>query len=237
MLSIARMGLLSLLSLAMCAFSVVAQEVSDGVTITELDGQTLISGTSQYDQVDYPGRFADYTFTRNADNSVTVDRPDGERDLLRQIDGFWFQEEEKWYSINDVITEQARNQTITGTADGYEQVDYKGFASEYTFTQNNDLSVSVEKPNGFTDRLIEIDGIWFLDEEAWYAVNSLIETPNGNQTYTGDPDTYDQVDYPTGAADYQFNLISLGRVEVSKPDLSVDTLINIDGIWFQEEEQ
>ncbi|MEL6859548.1 MAG: RICIN domain-containing protein [Pseudomonadota bacterium] len=223
--------------MAMSVSGAVAQEVSDGVTITELDGQTLISGTSQYDQVDYPGRFADYTFTRNADNSVTVDRPDSERDLLRKIDGIWFQDEEEWYSINDVITEQARNQTITGTASGYEQVDYNGFASEYTFTQNNDLSVSVDKPNGFTDRLIEIDGIWFLDEEAWYAVNSLVETPSGNQTYTGNPDTYDQVDYPTGAADYQFNLIALGRVEVSKPDLSVDTLIDIDGIWFQEEAQ
>ena len=237
MFKIVKQGLCGVLFASACTSIAMAQQVSDGVTISELDGQTLISGTAKYDQVDYPGRFEQYVFTRNADNSVTVDRPDGERDLLRMIDGFWFQGEEKWYSIDEVITEQARDQTITGSADAYDQVDYKGFASEYTFTRNEDLSVSVQKPNGFTDRLVEIDGIWFLDEEAWYPINSLTETTSGNQVFTGSPDEYDQVDYPTGAADYQFNLVSLGRVEVSKPDLSVDTLIEIDGIWFQEEEQ
>ncbi|MEL6861454.1 MAG: RICIN domain-containing protein [Pseudomonadota bacterium] len=237
MLDIASRGLFSVILAGLWAHAACAQEVSNGVSISELNGQTVISGTAEYDQVDYPGNFADYVFTRNADNSVTVDKPDGGTDLLRQIDGIWFQGDQKWFSINDVITEQARNQTITGRANAYDQVDYKGSASDYTFTRNDDLSISVQKPNGFVDRLFEIDGIWFLDEEAWYAINTLVETATGNRTFTGSPVAYDQVDYPTGAADYQFSLVSPGRVEVTTPDQTVDTLIDIDGIWFQEEAQ
>ncbi len=215
-----------------------AQLVSGGITISEVDGQNVITGTGEYDQVNYDGKLADYTFTRNADNSVSVARPDGKIDRLILIDGFWFIGEEKWYAMSEVLYSQAGDQTITGTPDDYDQVDYPGSAADYNFVRNDDLSVTVTKPNGTRDTLIDIDGFWFLDEEAWYAINSLAERVVGGRTYTGSPDAYDQVDYPTGALDYEFRVVTAGTVEVTnRGNDNVDTLIDIDGIWFQEEEQ
>jgi hypothetical protein len=52
----------------------------------------------------------------------------------------------------------------------------------------------------------------------------------------GSPDVYDQVDYPGAASDYAFVENANGSVTVTKPNGGVDTLISIDGFWFQGEE-
>ena len=212
-----------------------AQVASPNVIITELDGQQVFQGDGGYDQIDYKGNSAEYTFIRNADVSVSVTKPDGITDRLINIDGFWFAAEQQWYPIEDLETPANKGQTITGSADTYDQVDYPGYSSDYTFVRNADVSVSVTKPGGDVDTLINIDGFWFSDEKHWYPIGDLIEESNGDRTITGGPD-YDQVDYPGAAPDYTFVQNENGSVSVTKPNGGTDILINIDGFWFQDEE-
>jgi len=94
-------------------------------------------------------------------------------------------------------------QTITGTPDTYDQVDYLGSAFDYNFIRNADMSVTVTKPSGNEDTLFDIDGVWFSGEKKWYSIGQLIEAFLGNRTITGNPDSYDQVDYPGAAKDYR----------------------------------
>ena len=213
-----------------------AQVASPGVTITELNGQQVFEGDGGYDQIDYDGSSADYTFVGNGDLSVSVTKPDGVTDRLINIDGFWFQGEQAWYAIDDLINTTATNQTIIGSPDTYDQVNYPGNSGDYTFNRNADASVSVTKPGGAVDTLIDIDGFWFLDEQEWYPIGDLIQAPTGDQTITGGPD-YDQVDYPGDSADYTFTQNSDGSVTVDKPDGTTDTLISIEGFWFQGEQE
>ena len=56
-----------------------------------------------YDQVNYQGALADYTFTQNANGTVTAAHPTLGTDTLSSIDGFWFLDEAAWYSIEDAI--------------------------------------------------------------------------------------------------------------------------------------
>lgn len=212
-----------------------AQIASPGVIITELNGQQVFEGNAGYDQIDYDGHSRDYSFVRNADLSVSVTKPDGVIDRLINIDGFWFAGEQQWYALEDVLVTRTEGQTIVGTADRYDQVDYPGFAEDYRFERNPDLSVTVTKPNGVVDTLVEIDGFWFLDEGMWYPIGQLVEPSNGDRTITGGPD-YDQVDYPGTSSEYVFTENDDGSVSVLKPDGSTDILIDIDGFWFQDEE-
>ena len=213
-----------------------AQLAYPSVVITEVNGQTVFQGDGGYDQIDYAGGADDYSFVRNADESVSVTKPDGVTDRLINIDGFWFYGEKKWYPIEDLETPAAYGQTITGSPDSYDQVDYPGYASDYSFVRNDDVSVSVTKPSGEVDLLIDIDGFWFYGEKKWYPIGQLIEVPNGDRTITGGPD-YDQVDYPGYAVDYTFVQNADGSVSVTKPDGGTDTLIDIDGFWFQDEQK
>jgi len=106
--------------------------------------------------------------------SVTVTKPSGNEDTLFDIDGVWFSGEKKWYSIGQLIEAFLGNRTITGNPDSYDQVDYPGAAKDYRLAENADGSVSLYKPNGGTDTLIDIDGFWFQDEERWYRLDSLL---------------------------------------------------------------
>ncbi len=64
--------------------------------------------------------------------------------------------------------------TFVGLSDEYSQVDYDGFAKEYTFTQNSDGSVTVAHAVWGTDTLSHIDGIWFGGQEEWMSLESLL---------------------------------------------------------------
>ena len=72
-------------------------------------------GGKEYDQVDYEGSLADYQFVRNDDGSITASKPDGSTDNLLNIDGFWFSEEAKWYSVDEVLNANQDYNTIIGT--------------------------------------------------------------------------------------------------------------------------
>ena len=212
-----------------------AQIASPDVVITELNGQQVFQGDGGYDQIDYDGNSADYRFIRNADISVSVTKPDGVTDRLINIDGFWFDGEQKWYPIEDLETSAGSGQTIKGSPDTYDQVDYPGNSRNYSFVRNADASVSVTKPGGDVDTLINIDGFWFSGEAQWYPIGQLVEAFDGDRTITGGTD-YDQVDYPGASEEYQFVENANGSVSVTKPNGGTDILIRIDGFWFQGEQ-
>jgi len=235
MLKHKKIAILLALGLTFMSGPAFAQLVSPGVTITQLNGQQVFEGGGGYDQLDYPGSSWEYTFIRNADSSVSVTKPDGVTDRLINIDGFWFQAEQAWYPIEDLEVPASTGQTIVGTPNNYDQVDYPGNSWDYSFIRNGDASVSVTKPGGEVDTLIDIDGFWFIGEQAWYPIGDLVQPVSVNQTYTGGAG-YDQVDYPGDSANYTFTQNANGSVTVDKPDGSTDTLISIEGFWFQGEQ-
>ncbi|MEP3654939.1 MAG: hypothetical protein ABJO36_08585 [Litorimonas sp.] len=234
-LKLSRLAFLSTSLALALAGQATAQVASPGVVITELNGQQVFEGDGGYDQIDYDGNSANYAFIRNADFSVSVTKPDGVTDRLINIDGFWFAGEQQWYAIEDLEVPASEGQTITGSPGRYDQVDYPGNSGEYVFVRNADMSISVSKPGGAIDTLIDIDGIWFSGEFEWYAIGDLITPSNGGRTITGGPD-YDQVDYPGDSSDYTFSENTNGSVSVDKPDGSTDILTSIEGFWFQGEQ-
>ena len=64
------------------------------------------------------------------------------------------------------------------------QVDYDGKSSDYTFTQNDDGTVTVNKPGGGVDTLTSIDGFWFKGEEVWMPLEQAL---NGGVDPDPDP--------------------------------------------------
>jgi len=187
----------------------------------------LVGQANAYSQADYDGFAKDYTFTQNADGSVTVTSADFGTDTLTHIDGVWFGGQKEWVSLDSLLTvvptaplptvptpiaptpvaptpqpvfeidkygiligDDADNilkdtseinslygglgdDTLIGLADEYSQVDYDGFAKDYTFTQNADGSITVTNATFGTDTLTNIDGIWFGGQKEWVAIEDL----------------------------------------------------------------
>lgn len=75
-----------------------------------LDGET-----GDYNQVDMDGQASDYTFTRNADGTVTVENATFGTDTLKNIQGVWFYGENKWYALDDLAPATGPANTINGT--------------------------------------------------------------------------------------------------------------------------
>ncbi|MEZ5844229.1 MAG: PQQ-dependent sugar dehydrogenase [Hyphomicrobiaceae bacterium] len=55
-----------------------------------------------YNQVDLDGAASEYTFTTNADGSVTMVHAEWGTDTLRNIDGAWFFAEAQWYGMDQL---------------------------------------------------------------------------------------------------------------------------------------
>ena len=73
---------------------------------------------------------------------------------------------------NDVVVGSAGSDTIY-LGDGNDQIDYIGFAADYAFVRDAEGTVQVTKPNGGIDSLIGVEGVWFIDEAQWYAVEAI----------------------------------------------------------------
>lgn len=63
---------------------------------------------------------------------------------------------------------------LNGNGGAYNQGEYDGAMREYTFTQNADGSVTMSHPTWGVDTLIDIDGLWFIREQAWYSVEDAL---------------------------------------------------------------
>ena len=171
---------------------------------TDTNGDTVHNGINgEYNQVDYATHLSEYSISRNADGSVTVFHPTLGTDTLNDIDGFWFNGDQSWYSIEDAIaltpdapqaassqdnTPQPNDigvflnldgdQTFTGSSNDYNQVDYDGHLSDYSISRNNDGSVTVSHPTLGTDTLVHIDGLWLDGDQSWYSIDDAINLTN-----------------------------------------------------------
>ena len=118
--------------------------------------------------------------------------------------------------------------------------------------------MTVSHPQWGTDTLRNIDGIWFQGEAAWYSIADAVAqsgggntgdtdgnvfngtaaqdvwvATNADETFNGgDGIEYDQVDYAGTADDYNFARNADGSFTVTGFG-STDTLVSIEGIWFQ----
>jgi len=68
-----------------------------------LGDDTLVGQADAYSQADYNGFANEYSFTQNADGSVTVEHATYGTDTLTDIDGVWFGGQREWFSIDDLI--------------------------------------------------------------------------------------------------------------------------------------
>ncbi|MEW7006219.1 peroxidase family protein [Lentilitoribacter sp. EG35] len=266
-------------------------------------GDDIINGGDLgYNQVDYDGSSSDYTFVRNQDQTITVTKPTG-TDILTDIRGIWFKGEAVWKPIEELVTSGGDiigtdgddyiigtsgddnidaglgrdtirgsdgNDIINGGGSEYNQVDYAGSSSDYVFVKNDDGSYSVTSDNGYVDVLTNIDGIWFEGEAVWKPIDELVTTggdiigtdgddyivgtsgddnidgglgndtirgSSGNDIINGGGPEYNQVDYAGSSDDYTFTKSENGSYQVTDDEGYVDVLTNIEGIWFEEEEQ
>lgn len=85
---------------------------------------------------------------------------------------------------SDVVIGSDGNDSIALGAD-YDQVNYDGAASDYTFVRNGDGTITVTKPDGGVDTLEGVDGFWFQGEGAWYGADALATTNGSGGQITG----------------------------------------------------
>ena len=179
-------------------------------------GDDIINGGDDgYNQVDYDGAPSDYSFSRDDNGTITVIKPNG-TDTLTDIGGIWFNGEQQWYAIEDLIEAPSENtfygsvhdDILNGTsgndliigdrgsdvifgsagddiligdgeglADEFNQVIYQGVGSSsanFTFSSNDNGSVTVTSSQFGEDLYWGIDGVWFQEEGQWYSVEELV---------------------------------------------------------------
>ena len=67
----------------------------------------------------------------------------------------------------------ADNDEFVGDSQEYSQVDLHGSKSDYIFTENQDGSLTSTSDEYGTDTYIDIDGIWFTENEMWSSTDGL----------------------------------------------------------------
>ncbi|ATU94258.1 hypothetical protein B5P45_00035 [Phyllobacterium zundukense] len=165
-------------------------------------GSDILIGGGGTNQADYDGSAVDYTFTRNADGTVTVAHATNGVDTLIDIDAVWFYGENQWYSLDDLAPHGTGTRVSVGTAGD----DY------LAGTDGNDI-------------LRGGDG------------NDTLFGGHGNDVIKGGGGSYNQADYDGVAADYTFTRNADGTVTVAHATNGVDTLSEINGLWFNGEEK
>ena len=169
-------------------------EGSDGVdnSFTGTPGDDYYDGKGGYNQVNYLGNASDrknFDVTENPDETIKVVSVEYGIDTLKNIQGIWFQEEFKWYTIEDLL---APVNTFYTTPDdpvleGTSTVDIlNGDANQNWFIG----SLGNDTYNGFGE----------YDQVEYYGPNALIEnfnflentngsvlaqSPFGAETYNG----------------------------------------------------
>lgn len=67
------------------------------------------------------------------------------------------------------------------------------------------------------------------------SIMAFFDNTNGNQNFTGTVAEYDQVNYQGSLTDYVFTLNANDTITVAHPTLGTDTLISMEGFWFNGE--
>lgn len=150
-------------------------------------------------------------------------------------------------TAQDIFIGTTGNDRIDGGDTGYNQIDYQGAPSDYTFTQNNDGTVTVKKPNGGIDTISNIGGFWFAGTGVWMTLSDVLATDDetftgtdgndrfiadtGNDIYEGGAGT-DSVQYKGLATSYTLTRNTDGDISVVKPDGTTDTLRGVETVEF-----
>lgn len=75
---------------------------------------------------------------------------------------------------NDVMRGGKGDDIYDGQGGDYNQVDFSGSSTDYTFTKNSDGSITAEHAEYGKDILKEIDGVWFSGDEVWQAADDVV---------------------------------------------------------------
>ena len=173
-------------------------------------GDDMYLGKGGYDQVNYFGptsNRSNFTVTQNPDGTIKIVSAEFGTDTLDNIEGVWFDNQFKWYTIEDLLNPiktyfttptkpvlegtsvkeifigdsnvnwfigNGGGDTYNGNGE-YDQVEYYGpdaYRSNFIFSNNLDGSVTAVSPYG-REIYIDIEGVWFGTEQAWYSVDSL----------------------------------------------------------------
>ena len=187
-------------------------------------GNDIIKGgDTGYNQVDYDGDSADYTFTRNTDGTITVVKPNG-TDTLSDIGGFWFKGEGVWKPLDDVLQGGGGGDGDTGGATGGNDGGDDGGGggdggdnSPIRGTAGDDL----------------IDGTAGNDVIFGGGGRDTIFGSTGNDRIDGQGGGYNQINYAGARADFAFSANANGSVTATSAAFGTDLLTNIDGVWFE----
>lgn len=185
----------------------------------------FLAAAGSYSEAELLGKSTDYTFTKNADGTVTAVHAEYGTKLMSNIYSAWFLEDSMWYTIDNLVEgideggegggEGGEGATITGTdgddylvgtdgddvikagdgVDGiyagagddvidgeggdYNEVELLGNSTDYTFTKNEDGTVTAVHAEYGTKTLSNIDGVWFFGDETWSTVNALVGSGGG----------------------------------------------------------
>ncbi len=190
------------------------------VFLYEAGNNTYRGNSGGYDQVDYDAPLSEFSIFTNANGSVTISHPTLGTDKLYNIDGIWSDADQSWYSIEDAIS-------LTSNSDGNGLVPGPG-ASPIPTTPETDFTVDewgVMRGTNANDVMNDT-----ADANSLYG-------GRGNDTLNGTANEYTQAEYDGASSDYTFTQNSNGTTTVTHPTWGTDTLTNVDGFWFQGEQQ
>ncbi len=148
------------------------------VFVNQTGNQQHRGTAAQYDQVDYTGALADYSFAQNANGTVTVVHPTLGTDTLTSIEGFWFSGEAAWYSMADAMR-LAGGDDVDGFIDTNGTVTGNTGNNRLTGQNQNDVFYGdrgndIINGNGGNYNQVEYDG----------ALNEYTFTQNSNGSVT-----------------------------------------------------
>lgn len=129
----------------------------------------------------YRGKALSIMVSKGTNNRDFILTTDGD-DIVNALDG------------NDIIYGSAGNDIFNGGGSEYDQVNYSGALSDYQITLLKDGSYRVKKPNGGTDTLTNIAGLYFEGEGKWYDITSVAVSEDGSSVINGT----DERDFLTG---------------------------------------
>ncbi|MCP1201137.1 hypothetical protein NIM86_17150 [Notoacmeibacter sp. MSK16QG-6] len=145
----------------------------------------LDGGGGSNDQVDYDGAASDYTFTHNADGSVTVSHAVYGNDTLTNIEKVWFYGESALYDIGSL---GSSNPTVSvGT----------GHSNYFGGTESDDLIQFTGGTGNYVDAAGGTDTISFDADIAAFEILGEGDHFTVTNTATGDAVQFTNVEYLT----------------------------------------
>jgi len=180
-------------------------------------GQNVAAGGNEYNQVNYLGigsNSSNVSFVDNGDGSVTASSSEFGSDTLWGIDGIWFEEENQWYSLDNLLGISPLQAATTNTI-------YGSLGDDALFgTTANDLVIGDQ-------------GVDVFYGDAGDDVYVGQDVVSGSQEYN-------QVNYLGSngfAANFLFEDNGDGSVTATSAEFGQDQLWGVQGIYFEGENQ